>query len=321
MNPEAFGQAQARIAEAIKALKQTRDAHEEYLSGHETRTRQLLIDPLLEALGWDVRNPAQVHLEYKGSLGKPDYALLSHGKVVVLIEAKRLGESLARNHSGQVIKYVRDPALTSLKYVVWTNSDHWQIWLMKENREESFLLSNTQEYECALKAMPLLRSALEAEERGAASPVPAQTRPSASHDVSVPPTPEPAQNGDRVPITLLNIEKGQKPPPNAEIEFPDSSTKPIKHWRDLWVGVAQYLVETNRISAEDCPVHEEGVKTYLVHTKSTHGTGRPFDTPKEIGELWLETHYGSTSKMHKNAWWLLENFNIDPSTVLVTNPS
>ncbi len=63
MNTNALRQAQDRIAEAIKALKKTRNEHEEYLKPIETRTRQLLIDPMLEALGWDVRNPAQVHLE------------------------------------------------------------------------------------------------------------------------------------------------------------------------------------------------------------------------------------------------------------------
>ena len=318
MNTEAFGQAQARIAEAIKALKKTRDEHEEYLSGHETRTRQLLIDPLLEALGWDVRNPAQVHLEYKGTSGDPDYALFSHGNVVVLIESKRLDLPLARNHSGQVIRYGRDPALTNLKYVVWTDSDRWQIWRMEENSEESFRLSNTQEYECALKAMLLLRSALEAEERGASSPAPAQTQPPASHDASVPPTPEPAKNGDWVPITSLKIEKGQKPPPpNAEIKFPDSSTKPIKYWVDLLKSVAQHLVETGQISALNCPVHKERKKRYLVHTKPIHGTGCKFEREQEIGELWLETFSGSLIEMHKNVCWLIEKYG-DPSTVLVS---
>ena len=71
MNINALRQAQDRIAEAIKALKKTRNEHEEYLKPIETRTRQLLIDPMLEALGWDVQNPAQVHLEYKGTSANP----------------------------------------------------------------------------------------------------------------------------------------------------------------------------------------------------------------------------------------------------------
>lgn len=180
MNINALRQAQDRIAEAIKALKKTRNEHEEYLKPIETRTRQLLIDPMLEALGWDVRNPAQVHLEYKGTSGKPDYALFSHGNVVALIEAKKLEIPLARIKVEQVIRYARDKSLTSLKYVVWTNGDHWQIWSIEEDREESFQLSNTQEYECAAKVIQLLRSALEVQGQS--------TDPPSPH-----PTPEPAQ--------------------------------------------------------------------------------------------------------------------------------
>ena len=239
MNINALRQAQDRIAEAIKALKKTRNEHEDYLKPIETRTRQLLIDLMLEALGWDVRNPAQVHLEYKGTSGKPDYALFSHGNVVALIEAKKLEIPLARIKVEQVIKYARDKALTSLKYVVWTNGYHWQIWSIEEDREESFQLSNTQEYECAAKAMQLLRSALEVQEMSSTP------KPSRVHE-----TIDPANNGDWEPLTSLKVKRGQKLPTNTNIKFPDSSTKPLKHWTDMLAFVAEYLVKTGKISAQ-----------------------------------------------------------------------
>ena len=42
----------------------------------ETPTQTIVIDPLLEALGWDVRDPDEVQLEYQTVDGKSvDYAL------------------------------------------------------------------------------------------------------------------------------------------------------------------------------------------------------------------------------------------------------
>ena len=301
MNINALRQAQDRIAEAIKALKKTRNEHEEYLKPIETRTRQLLIDPMLEALGWDVRNPAQVHLEYKGTSGKPDYALFSYGNVIALIEAKKLEIPLARIKVEQVIKYARDKALTSLKYVVWTNGDHWQIWSIEEDREESFQLSNTQEYECALKAMQLLRSELEIQEQDTDSPPlrptlePTQTQPPIPSDAgtreipreATTPAPsigqiadDPSNSGDWEPLTSLKRETGQQPP--AHIKFPNSSPKPIKSWVDLWVSVAEHLIETVKVSEKDCPVHrKDDPNDYLLHTEPVHKDGTPFRKDKK----------------------------------------
>ena len=319
MNTEAYGQVRD-LAKAIKTLKQTQDEHEEYLKRIETRARQLLIDPLLEALGWDVRNPAQVHLEYQCTSGKPDYALFSHGNVVVLIEAKKLKKNFNDEQTSQLIKYTSDNTLTSLKYVVWTDGDHWQIWPVRgEERKKSFRLSNMYEADCAIEATLLLRSALEAEERGASSPAPAQTQPPASHDASVPPTPEPAKNGDWVPITLLKVESHQKAP--ASIRFSNSSPKSIKNWGDLLGSVAEHLVKTGRISAEDCPVPVINGKRHLLHTKATHPNGKKFIRSRKIGKLWLNTNFSSPDS-HEHSCWLLKKFGIDPSTVLVSsNPS
>ena len=324
MNINALRQAQDRIAEAIKALKKTRNEHEEYLKPIETRTRQLLIDPMLEALGWDVRNPAQVHLEYKGTSGKPDYALLSHGNVVALIEAKKLKIPLASIKVEQVIKYARDKALTSLKYVVWTNGDHWQIWSIEEDREESFQLSNTQEYECAAKVIQLLRSALEVQEESPTPKPSAESPPTISEPSSENEVVDPSNNGDWVPLTSLKTEKGQKPP--AFIKFPDSSPKPNKKWITLLETIVEHLIETDKLSARDCPVplltRTGKSERYLIHTKPIHASGNEFTQKREIGNgLWLFLGLG-LGRIPMNACSLLEKSGIDPSTVLVsTNQS
>lgn len=63
---------------------------------NEANTKASLITPLLGWLGWDTLSPDEVYLEWRR---KPrdepvDYALLDSGKVVLLIEAKPLHDSL-----------------------------------------------------------------------------------------------------------------------------------------------------------------------------------------------------------------------------------
>jgi len=61
----------------------------------ELPTRTIFIDPLLNTLGWDVRDPDEVELEYPTIDGKAvDYALKINGKPAVFLEAKALDDSL-----------------------------------------------------------------------------------------------------------------------------------------------------------------------------------------------------------------------------------
>ena len=73
------------VVEKLQLVIKTYKA--DYLLGKERRTRQMLIDPLLKVLGWDVLDPGAVYLEHN----KMDYALMSNATPVAVIEAKPLG--------------------------------------------------------------------------------------------------------------------------------------------------------------------------------------------------------------------------------------
>ena len=60
---------------------------------NEATTIRLLIEPVLDALGWDTDDPSQVCREYTTGNGKVDLALLIDDKPVLYIEAKALKES------------------------------------------------------------------------------------------------------------------------------------------------------------------------------------------------------------------------------------
>ena len=94
----------ARHADAVR----TRAPH---VKGEEA-TKQALIVPLLQVLGYDVFDPREVRPEYiadfatkkAGQFEKIDYAIYYNGAPVLFIEAKPLGAVL-EDHSGQLSRY------------------------------------------------------------------------------------------------------------------------------------------------------------------------------------------------------------------------
>jgi len=74
----------------------------------EMQGKRAIIEPILECLGWDTSNPSEVRLEYPviPSRDRVDYALLKGKKPIVLIEAKKPGQSLDNsNYGSQLLKY------------------------------------------------------------------------------------------------------------------------------------------------------------------------------------------------------------------------
>src|SRR5262245_19419088 len=74
----------------------------------EQNTKASLIEPILEALGWAVRDPDEVHREYRSNPkdNPVDYALSLLRKPRLFVEAKGLGEALAdRKWIAQVLGY------------------------------------------------------------------------------------------------------------------------------------------------------------------------------------------------------------------------
>ena len=335
------------LKETIETLRERIQAHRAYLEGNETRTRQVLIDPMLRALGWDVENPDSVEIEYpiEYSIGRDwaDYVLMVSGRPIAVIEAKRLGTPLYDKATNQALTYAnRD----GIPYMVVTDGDHWQMSVVfKQGRLEDrvlmeFRLTRDKPHDCALQVLNISRPNLASgKPQEATAPVliekPAHDESSTNQ--SEPSTPEPSSSAPSSRLEaiepsngrqdqdgwmpLTSLKRAESPQHPTHIEFPDSSTKPIKDWVDLWVSVAEYLIEAGKISAEHCPVHkEDDPEVYLLHTKPFHSTGKEFQRKKEIGKLWLNLY--NVRNVQKYHCWLLERFGVSSSTVRVsTNQS
>ena len=113
------------LIETIAMLKQRIEIRGEYLSRNEVPTRQLLIDPMLRALGWDFEDTDRVSLEHRVKHGRIDYALLIDGVPRVAIEAKRLGTGLDDRVRRQAYGYASQ---SGIKYALMTDGNVWRMF-------------------------------------------------------------------------------------------------------------------------------------------------------------------------------------------------
>ena len=97
---------------------------------NEDETKQYLILPLLEALGWDIRGP-EVRPEYGVGSGRVDYALILNERVVALLEAKSAGTrifskfGLNLNLARQIIGYCCE---AGVEFGILTNGIQWVVF-------------------------------------------------------------------------------------------------------------------------------------------------------------------------------------------------
>lgn len=97
----------------------------------EYPTRTIFVDPFLEALGWDVRDPDEVELEYPTVDGKSvDYALKINRKPVLLLEAKQMNDSLEDVKAiTQVVGYATNDGI---EWCVLTNGVRYRVYRTSE---------------------------------------------------------------------------------------------------------------------------------------------------------------------------------------------
>jgi len=100
----------------------------------EYPTRTIFIDPLLQALGWEVRDPEEVELEFPTIDGKSvDYAPKINRKPVLFIEAKPLNDSLTDVKSiTQVVGYA---ANAGVEWCILTNGITYKVYHSTEKAE------------------------------------------------------------------------------------------------------------------------------------------------------------------------------------------
>ena len=94
----------------------------------EEATKNALVMPFIQALGYDVFNLAEVNPELAADVGtkkgeKVDYAIMKDGKPIILFECKIAGTNLGEVHASQLFRYF---SATDARFAVLTNGiEYW----------------------------------------------------------------------------------------------------------------------------------------------------------------------------------------------------
>ena len=255
------------LVSTIETIKGRIATHGPTLRENETRTRMALIDPLLQALGWDTSDPALVTPEYRTG-GWADYALIGPGnRATAIIEAKRLG-SVVENHLEQAVGYCIQEGIA---YAGVTDGNHWQFYRtfepvpLVQKQVLDVSISDRPAHETALQLLLLWRPNLASGQSVAANaPVivstgnhlAVSTNPAAipeSKPVDPLPAGKPAPGpGEWVPLTALKPGKGHIRP-NA-IRFSYGEARPTSSWGHVLAETAEWLVKSGDLKAVDCPI-------------------------------------------------------------------
>lgn len=97
----------------------------------EEATKNAIVMPFIsQVLGYDVFNPAEVVPEFVADVGlkkgeKIDYAIMRDSRVNILIEAKKVGESLNVEHASQLVRYFH---VSEARIGVLTNGRTWHFY-------------------------------------------------------------------------------------------------------------------------------------------------------------------------------------------------
>lgn len=96
----------------------------------EEATKNALIMPVINALGYNVFDPTEVipeftadHANKKGE--KVDYAIVHDGKPMILIECKKAGSSLNLKHADQLFRYF---SVTEARFAILTNGIDYRFY-------------------------------------------------------------------------------------------------------------------------------------------------------------------------------------------------
>ena len=79
----------------------------DFSQSSEQATREMAVNPVIGALGWDTFSPDEVAREYSVLGGRVDYCLRGQARNLVLIEVKRAGTDLSE-HQEQLLRYAFD---------------------------------------------------------------------------------------------------------------------------------------------------------------------------------------------------------------------
>lgn len=299
------------LLDLVNELKLRIGEHESQLRSNERQTRYALIDPLLRELGWDTSDPSLVTPEIPASGGRADYALLDGGKPVVMVEAKRLGESL-QGAVSQGIQYCLE---RGTKHFAVTDGQHWEVYEthrpvpIEQKKVVSFDIVKDATGTVCLEALALWRpTVLEDKVRSGRKSV---------VDMAVGSPPPPPVQPTALNLKPLDVSsltknsKGMNIRPDAVV-FPDKSTAQVQYWWEVTFSIAKWLVDSHHLTESHCPVTTSTGNKYLIAASPLQPNGNQMYNPKPVGDFHIEVHRDALTSV-RNAKAIIQHVGQDPS--------
>lgn len=306
------------LLQLVETLRERISDHRAALSQSEALTRYALIDPLLRELGWDTSDPTMVMPEYRVPNNQiADYVLFSDGAPVIVVESKKLDESLRGGRAlDQGILYC---AHTGASYFLLTDGNRWELYESgRTNPQTAFSLTDDSPAQSCLKALALWRPSVQSGQISTGQvPVTGLTRDS-THvgiptDACLQPEPDTSREYEWRPLSGLNPEKGDPAP--VEIMFPDNSYVGIEKWGETVGRVVGWLVENNLLEVRHCPIPSPrfgGRRRNIVHTEPKHPDGRQFGPYYQVGPLYV-LRTGQARPFVQRAIAVIQHVGLDPA--------
>ncbi len=309
-----------KTVKLFEELREKISENRDYLCGNETVTRVLLVDTVLENLGWDVRNPHIVELEYEPATSKrsaADYVLKNGDQNIAIVEAKRLGTNIGElRHREQADGYAR---YGGVKFFILTDGANWALYerdLMTslEVLEPivQFNLETDDLTRCTLNALSMWRSNLGSGEVLAAASEPVlsvdEDRNRLGHPTD---DEEPPKTDDQSWVHLDDVKYNTRGPKPTRIRFPDQTEIPIRSWNKVWINIAEWVTKREpqmtacRFGNTKPTVIKTADKDFWAQGGYQLSNG-----------LWIEPGVTGNTLL-RTARAFLEHFNVEPSSVSI----
>ena len=315
------------LIDTFEHLKNQIATHGDNLKRSETRTRQVLIDPLLRVLGWDVTDPAVVELErgipkLAGGTSKADYVLLAHPIPLAVIEAKSLGRNLDDDATEQVLTYANREGID------WMIVSDGNVWRMHEVFKKGpledrllteFTVSEQPASHCAVKSLVLWNPNLASTGGPISGQEPVLVVDGGNHPIpgvddnggDDPPPPPPRPN-QWTPITERKYETNATRP--SAIRFGSDDPIPLRSWKEIWRLTVRWLVDEGLIGTGEDSVVTEWNRGELDVIRFEEA-GRML---QDFTELTDGVYVREKDTRAETQWTyrLLDHLNVDPGDVL-----
>ena len=339
-----------KLYEVIRRVQAEIIEHPNDFLQNEDQTITTLINPILREIGWQTANPREVKRQYNVEGGRVDIALLRNGEPAVFVEAKALNtrlDSKLKQISDYCSHYavptalftdgaewrVYRPLLTTLHF------EQRQLFRIRLGESESdarnavqqlALLSPKKLEQLEEKTWSLLLEkfwkGIDAKEldklmKRFISDIRSSFASSLKkRTVEVPL--DPVRNFVR---QKLSADQNQSEHPQQHTTTPqptppitgraiilDGERFPVKYVYEILTQTAEWLIQRNHISHDECPIKFQKDNVDFIHSQSIHGSDRRYKKLSNglyINIIWQK------SDLVRRTHMLLERYDYPPATL------